>query len=189
MEKADKEVQEVFYQVFDKGSLTDGTGRNINFRNTVIIMTTNAASELVTSLVADKETAPTPEVIAKTVHEELIRLNLFKPAFLGRLTLVPYFPLPSTIIEKIAGLKLNKIKKRAESGYQAEVSIDPNIAPEIAARCNEVATGARNIDKIISNTLLPQLSGIILQRMAQSLPIKKISIALDKEKQFVIDIS
>lgn len=189
MEKSHKEVQEMFFQVFDKGQMTDGTGRVVNFRNSIILMTSNAGTELVASLCADPETAPSPEAIAETLHEEFIRQDIFKPAFLGRITLVPYYPLTDVVIQKIAGLKLNKVKKRIESGYQAKVEIDEAVGKEIAARCKEVESGARNIDKIVNQTLLPALSSAILQRMADNHPVAKVKIGIDRDKQFTVDVT
>ena len=188
MEKADPAVQEMFYQVFDKGQLTDGTGRVVNFRNALILMTSNAGTDLVASLCEDPDTVPAPEVIAETLHEEFLRQDIFKPAFLGRITLVPYFPLVDEVIQKIAGLKLNKVKKRIESGYQAAVEIAPEVTVEIAARCREVESGARNIDKIVNQRLLPELSSKILQRMADGAVVSKVQIGLDENKQFAIDV-
>ena len=189
MEKADQSVQEMFYQVFDKGQLTDGTGRVVNFRNSLILMTSNAGTELVSQLCADPETTPPPEKIADTLHEEFLRQDIFKPAFLGRITLVPYYPLKDEVIQKISKLKLNKVEKRISNGYQAEVEIAPTVHEEIAARCTEVESGARNIDKIVNQTLLPELSTKILESMANDQPVSKVSIGLDDSKNFVIEIS
>lgn len=186
MEKSHKEVQEMFFQVFDKGQMTDGTGRVVNFRNSIILMTSNAGTELVQSLCSDPETTPASEVIASTLHEEFVKQDIFKPAFLGRITLVPYYPLTDPVIQKIAGLKLNKVKKRIESGYQASVEIDDAITTEIAARCKEVESGARNIDKIVNQTLLPELSSAILQRMADGDVVSTVKIGLDDDKQFQV---
>lgn len=189
MEKADPAVQEMFYQVFDKGQLTDGTGRVVNFRNSLILMTSNAGTDLVATLCSDPSTVPAPEVIAETLHEEFLRQDIFKPAFLGRITLVPYYPLVDEVIQKIAGLKLNKVKKRIQGGYAAEVEIDPAVAIEIAARCKEVESGARNIDKIVNQRLLPELSSKILQRMAEDQPVTNVKIGLTDDKQFLIEVS
>lgn len=189
MEKSHKEVQEMFYQVFDKGNMTDGTGRVVNFRNSIILMTSNAGTEMISSLCADPDTRPGPEAIAETLHDEFLRQDIFKPAFLGRITLVPFYPLTDEVIQKIAGLKLNKVKKRIETGYGAKVEIDPAVTLEIAARCKEVESGARNIDKIVNQTLLPELSSGILQRMADNELVSKVAIALDDNKQFSINVS
>ncbi len=188
MEKSHKEVQEMFFQVFDKGQMTDGTGRVVNFRNSIILMTSNAGTELVQSLCADPETAPGAEAIAETLHEEFIRQDIFKPAFLGRITLVPFYPLTDPVIQKIAGLKLNKVKKRIESGYQAKVEIDEAVTQEIAARCKEVESGARNIDKIVNQSLLPALSSAILERMADNQVVGTVKVGIGDDKQFSVSV-
>ena len=188
MEKSHKEVQEMFFQVFDKGQMADGTGRVVNFRNSIILMTSNAGTELVQSLCSDPETTPTPEAIAETLHEEFIRQDIFKPAFLGRITLVPYYPLTDPVIQKIASLKLNKVKKRIETGYGAKVEIDESVSKEIAARCKEVESGARNIDKIVNQSLLPALSSSILERMADNQVVSRVKIALNESKQFSVEV-
>ena len=188
MEKSHKEVQEMFFQVFDKGQMTDGTGRVVNFRNSIILMTSNAGTELVQSLCADPETAPSSEAIAETLHAEFLRQDIFKPAFLGRITLVPFYPLTDPVIQKIAGLKLNKVKKRIETGYGAKVEIDETVNKEIAARCKEVESGARNIDKIVNQSLLPALSSGILERMAANEPVSRVKVGLGEDKQFKIEV-
>ena len=137
---------------------------------------------------ADPETAPTSEAIAETLHEEFIRQDIFKPAFLGRITLVPYYPLTDPVIQKIAGLKLNKVKKRIETGYGAKVEIDESVSKEIAARCKEVESGARNIDKIVNQSLLPALSSSILERMADNQLVSRVKIALNESKQFCVEV-
>jgi type VI secretion system protein VasG len=188
MEKSHKEVQEMFFQVFDKGQMTDGTGRVVNFRNSIILMTSNAGTELVQSLCADPETAPAPEAITETLHEEFLRQDIFKPAFLGRITLVPFYPLTDTVIQKIAGLKLNKVKKRIETGYQAKVEIEDAVAKEITNRCKEVESGARNIDKIVNQTLLPALSSGILERMADNQPVSLVKVGIGDDGKFKVEV-
>ena len=188
MEKSHKEVQEMFFQVFDKGQMTDGTGRVVNFRNSIILMTSNAGTELVQSLCADPETAPTADVIAETLHEEFLRQDIFKPAFLGRITLVPFYPLTDPVIQKIAGLKLNKVKKRIETGYQMKVEIDDAVTQEIAARCKEVESGARNIDKIVNQSLLPALSSAILSRMADNEVVGTMKVGIGDDKEFSVSV-
>ena len=179
----------MFFQVFDKGQMTDGTGRVVNFRNSIILMTSNAGTELISSLCSDPDTMPSAQAISETLHSEFLRQDIFKPAFLGRITLVPFYPLTDEVIQKIAGLKLNKVKQRIESGYQAEVEIDDQVAVEIAARCKEVESGARNIDKIVNQSLLPALSAGILQRMADNEPVSKVTIGIDDKKQFAISVT
>ena len=102
---------------------------------------------------------------------------------------MPYYPLTDQVVQKIAKLKLNKVKKRIRTGYGAEVEIDDNVSSEIAARCSEVESGARNIDKIVNQNLLPELSAQILQRMADNAPVSKVKIGLDDNKLFAVSVS
>jgi type VI secretion system protein VasG len=170
LEKAHPGVQEIFYQVFDKGTLRDGEGRDIDFKNTVILMTSNAASDVVMKLCADPDTMPEADGLAQALHPEL--LKVFKPAFLGRLNLVPYFPLSDSVMKQIIQLKLGHVERRIQGNYQAEFSYAPELIQTIAARCTEVETGARNIDHIINRTLLPELSAEFLSRMVDGGSIK-----------------
>lgn len=164
MEKAHPGVQDIFYQVFDKGMMRDGEGRDINFKNTVIIMTSNAASDAIMKACADKELRPTPDGLSKAIYPEL--LKSFKPAFLGRCTIVPFFPLADDVLRQIVKLKLNKIVRRVRANYGAELVYTPALVDTIASRCTEVQSGARNVDNIVSRTLLPELSAQILHKMA-----------------------
>ena len=152
MEKAHPGVQDIFYQVFDKGMLKDGEGRDINFKNTVILMTTNAGTDLVKKLCADPDTCPDSEGLAKALFPEL--LKTFKPAFLGRVQIVPYFPLTDDVLKRIVVLKLGKIRRRIEENYKAKVEYSPELVQAVANRCTEVDTGARNVDHILNGTLL-----------------------------------
>ena len=174
MEKAHPGVQDVFYQVFDKGNMKDGEGRDIDFRNTVILMTSNAATDAMMKLCADPETMPSPEALAEAIHPEL--LKSFKPAFLGRITVIPYFPLSDTIMRQIATLKLGKIARRIREHYDAPFTWSEGVLDNIVSRCTEVDSGARNVDRILTGTLLPQLSVEVLSRMADGVAIKSISV-------------
>ncbi len=165
MEKAHPGVQDVFYQVFDKGHMKDGEGRDIDFKNTVIIMTSNAGTDLIKSLCADPDTMPSPEALSETLHPEL--LKTFKPAFLGRVTVIPYFPLADDIMRRIIRLKLGKVVRRVKENYGASLEYTEAVVDMIASRCTEVDTGARNVDKILNKTLLPELSGEFLSTMAE----------------------
>jgi type VI secretion system protein VasG len=187
MEKAHPGVQDIFYQVFDKGTLRDGEGRDIDFKNTVILMTTNAGTDTIMSLCADAETAPDPEGLTKATHEEL--LKTFKPAFLGRLDLVPYYPLAEEVMKQIAELKLGKIRARVRDSYRADFSYSPDLVQEITDRCQEVETGARNIDHILTRTLLPELAQEFLARTARGERFAGVNISLDTEGGFVYQIS
>lgn len=174
MEKAHPGVQDVFYQVFDKGNMKDGEGRDIDFRNTVILMTSNAATDAMMKLCADPETMPSPEALAEAIHPEL--LKSFKPAFLGRITVIPYFPLSDTIMRQIATLKLGKIARRVREHYDAPFTWSEGVLDGIVSRCTEVDSGARNVDRILTGTLLPQLSAEVLSRMADGVAIKSIAV-------------
>jgi type VI secretion system protein VasG len=187
MEKAHPSVQEIFYQVFDKGMLRDGEGRDIDFKNTVIIMTTNAGSDLVKSLCSDPDTAPDPSAFAAAIFPEL--LKSFKPPFLGRLTIVPYYPLSDEIMKRIIHLKLGKVARRVRENHRAEFDYAPQVVESIAQRCTEVDTGARNVDHILSGTLLPELSSEVLSHMGQGTAFKRIEVQADAAGRFKYSVS
>jgi type VI secretion system protein VasG len=186
MEKAHPGIQDVFFQVFDKGMMKDGEGRDIDFKNTVIIMTSNAGYELIDKLYADPETAPEPEALAETLLPELMKY--FKAAFLGRVTLVPYLPLPDGVLRQIIGLQLDRIRARLGEAYRAEFEYEPELIETIAARCTETSSGARNIEKILSRTLLPELSAAILARLGEGRPIARARVAMDRSGGFCYDL-
>jgi len=182
MEKAHPGVQDIFYQVFDKGSLRDGEGRDIDFKNTLILMTSNAGTDLVMKLCADPETRPEPPALAEALHSEL--LKTFKPAFLGRVTLVPYFPLADEVLRRIVVLQLDRIGRRLAENHRAKFHYDPALVAGIASRCTEVASGARNVDHILTRTLLPELSAEFLARMADDKPISEVRVAMNDDGTF-----
>ena len=124
--------------------MKDGEGRDIDFRNTVILMTSNAATDTIMKLCADPETMPGPEALAEAIHPEL--LNSFKPAFLGRVVVVPYFPLGDDIMRQIAELKLGKVARRVDENYKAKFTWSESVVDHIVSRCTEVDSGARNVD-------------------------------------------
>ncbi len=187
MEKAHPGVQDIFYQVFDKGSLTDGEGRDIDFKNTLILMTSNAGSELIMNLCADPETKPDPAGLTEALHEEL--LKTFKPAFLGRLNIIPYFPLTDEVMRKITELKLGKIARRVEEHYRAQFGYTTELVSSIVERCTEVETGARNVDHILTRTMLPDLAAEFLARMAEGQSISEVEVTVDSEGAFRYEIS
>ncbi|GAB5442182.1 MAG: type VI secretion system ATPase TssH [Fuerstiella sp.] len=187
LEKSHEGVQEVFYQVFDKGMLRDGEGRDIDFKNTVIIMTSNAGTDLIMKLCADPDTMPDAEGLKEALHEEL--LKTFKPAFLGRCNIIPYFPLGDDVLKGIIELKLAKIVRRVADNYRAELKYGPEVVSAILDRCQEVASGARNVDNIVNGTLLPELSAEFLSRMAESLPISRAVIGVSEDGRFSYDVS
>jgi type VI secretion system protein VasG len=182
MEKAHSGVQDVFYSVFDKGNMKDGEGRDIDFKNTVIIMTSNAGTDLITKLFADPETAPDSAGLAEALRPELAKI--FKPAFLGRLTLVPYFPLSDAIIRQIVVMQLDRIRKRVHDSYRASFEWSPQLVDTIAARCTESASGARNVENILTRTLLPDLSAEVLARLADGESINSVYVGVSTEGSF-----
>jgi len=182
MEKAHPGVQDIFYQVFDKGHMKDGEGRDINFKNTVIIMTSNAGTDLIMGLCKDPETRPEPQQLHDALHTEL--LKTFKPAFLGRISIIPYFPLDDDVMKKIIRLKLRKVEKRVAEHYKAAFGYTDQLVDAIAARCTEVDTGARNVDKILTRTLLPELSSEFLARMADGQEINEVEIDVTDSGDF-----
>jgi len=164
-EKAHPDVLELFYQVFDKGNMEDGEGREVDFKNTIIILTSNACTDLLMKLTADPETTPSAEGLAKALKPELNKI--FKPAFMGRLVTVPYFPLRDEAMKQIVTLKLAKIQRRIRENHKIELTYDPAVVAEVAKRCTEVESGARNVDNILTNTMLPDVSRYLLSRMAE----------------------
>ena len=182
MEKAHPGVQDVFYQVFDKGTMKDGEGRDIDFKNTVIIMTTNAATDFIKNLCADPDTTPEPDAFVEAVFPEL--LKTFKPAFLGRLSIAPFYPLSDEVMRKIIELKLGKVGKRVQDHYHAKFSYTPELVDTIADRCTEIDTGARNVDHILNRTLLPELSAEFLSRMAEGKAIEAVEVSLEEDGGF-----
>jgi type VI secretion system protein VasG len=186
MEKAHPGVQDVFFQVFDKGNMKDGEGRDIDFKNTVIIMTSNAGTDLITRLFADAETAPDAGALADALMPELTKH--FKPAFLGRVTLVPFFPLSPDIIRKIVELQLGRVRRRVRETYKASLEWDDALVETITARCTETASGARNVEKILSRSLLPELSGEVLALLGDGVAINAIRIGVDSAGSFQYNI-
>ena len=186
MEKAHPGVQDIFFQVFDKGNMKDGEGRDIDFKNTVIIMTSNAGTDLISRLFADPETAPDAAGLADALMPELMKY--FKPAFLGRVNLVPYFPLSPDIIRQIVELQLGRIRRRVQESYGAKFTWDNDLVDVIAARCTETSSGARNVEKILSRTLLPELSAEVLSRLAEGAPISGVSVGVDPGGSFQYNI-
>jgi type VI secretion system protein VasG len=182
MEKAHPGVQDIFFQVFDKGMMKDGEGRDIDFKNTVIIMTSNAAYEIIDKLCADPETAPDPATLGEALMPELMKY--FKAAFLGRVMLVPYLPLSDGVLRQIIELQLRRIVRRMRESYRADFEYEPSLIDTIAARCTETSSGARNIEKILSQTLLPELSAEVLGRLAEGAIISRVSVGVDASGGF-----
>ncbi len=186
IEKAHTDVTELFYQVFDKGMLEDGEGRLIDFKNTLIILTSNLGTELITKLSADEETMPESETLAQLLRKDL--QNHFKPSFLGRLKVIPYLPIKDETMKKIVRLKLDRIVARMKENRNITFTYGDDIVDSIAGRCTEVDSGARNVDHILTNTLLPEMSREMLAKMAAAESIKSVSVSLN-EKGFTYSIA
>ncbi len=175
VEKAHPDVHELFFQVFDKGWMEDGEGRAIDFKNTLILLTTNAGTDLISSLCSDPELMPDPEGIAKALREPL--LKEFPPALLGRLVVIPYYPLSDEMILAITQLQLGRIKKRVEEVYGIPLNVDDAAIELIRQRCTEVESGGRMIDAILTNTVLPEISREFLTRMMEAKEIKGVTVS------------
>ena len=179
VEKAHPDVMELFYQVFDKGTLEDGEGRRIDFKNTLIILTSNLGTDTIMKVCADEETMPDWQGLTEMLRPEL--LKRFKPAFLGRLKVVPYYPITDKNMRLIIKLKLNRIAKRMRESRNVSFVYDEGLIESIGSRCKEVASGARNVDHVLTNTLLPEMSKELLSRMAQGEQIKEVKVSLSGE--------
>jgi type VI secretion system protein VasG len=163
--------------------MEDGEGRIIDFKNTIIILTSNACTDALTKLTADPETAPSPEGLVKAIKPELNKI--FKPAFLGRMIIAPYYPIRDEAMKQIIRLKLGKIQRRLLESHKAELTYDDAVVEEVGRRCTEVETGARNVDNILTNTLLPEMSRQLLVRMAERQKIEKIHVGIGVDGAFV----
>ncbi len=185
VEKAHTDVMEIFFQVFDKGKLEDGEGQLVDFKNTLILLTSNIGSEAIAA--ACRGGRPGAEELVEAIRPELLRH--FSPAFLGRLSIVPYVPLSDADIMEVAGLKLAAVQQRFWQQHQADLTYASGVVEEIARRCTEVDSGARNIDSIISHTLLPRLSNGILERMAAGEAFSAVHIETDPRAGFIYEFT
>jgi type VI secretion system protein VasG len=181
-EKAHPDVLELFFQVFDKGRMEDGEGREIDFKNTIIILTSNAATDTIMKLTADPDTMPSVEGLVKTIKPEMDKI--FKPAFLGRMVIIPYYPIRDEALKQIIRLKLGKIQRRLKENHAMSLQYDDAVLNAIAARCTEVESGARNVDNILTNTLLPEISNRILTMMATGEKQDHIAVSLTEDGNF-----
>ena len=174
----------LIFQVFYKGVLDDAEGREIDFRNTIIIATSNAASSQIMQACLNKPAAdvPTPTQLAELIRPQLVKH--FKPAFLGRLTVVPFYPIPDDVLANIIRLKLEHIRRRIADNHQAEFRFDDSLVEAVLARCTEVDSGARNVDTILNGTLLPEIAGTVLARMAEGRSIAAIKVGATKAGKF-----
>lgn len=189
VEKAHPDVLELFFQVFDKGVMDDAEGREVDFRNTIIILTSNIATQSIMQACLNKtaEELPDPERLAEAIRPQLFKA--FKPAFLGRMKVIPYYPLPDDILASIIRLKIERIKKRVEENHKAEFNYSDEVVEAVLARCTEVDSGARNVDHILSGSMLPEIAETVLARMAEGKSVRKMKVGVDKNNDFSYRVS
>lgn len=181
MEKAHPDVLEIFFQVFDKGTMEDGEGITIDFKNTLILLTSNAAQDVITQACEGGRRVD-PVLLVERLRPHLLRQ--FSPAFLGRLVLIPYYPLGDEQVRGIVSIKLDKLARRLRDHHQSRFTWDERVSDQIAARCTEVESGARNIDFILTQTVLPVLSSLILERISEQRPFNAVHMSVGADGQF-----
>jgi type VI secretion system protein VasG len=184
VEKAHPDVLELFFQVFDKGVLDDAEGREIDFRNTLIILTSNVGSATIMAECLNKsfDALPAADDLIDKLRPQL--LKAFKPAFLGRMKVVPYYPISDEVLVQIITLKLERIKNRVATNHKAKFAYDDALVEAVLARCTEVDSGARNVDNILNGTLLPEIAESVLAKMAEGGAIEQIKVSADKKGSF-----
>ena len=180
VEKAHPDVHEIFFQVFDKGQMEDGEGRMIDFKNTLILLTTNAGTDLIMNMCKDPDLMPDADGLGKALRTPL--LEIFPPALLGRIVTIPYFPLSDEMVSAIAKLQLGRIEKRVAANHKLPFTYDESVVKLIASRCTELESGGRMIDAILTNTILPRISEVMLTRMMDGEPISKIHVSTKKDE-------
>lgn len=187
VEKAHPDVLELFFQVFDKGMLEDGEGRVVDFKNTVILLTSNVGTETIMEQCRQASGPPAPDAMMEAVRPDLLtaRKNdgalIFKPAFLGRLVVIPYYAISDDIMKRIIRLQLNRFADRLRQSHEAELHFPESLIQNIAARCTEVDSGARNVDHILTRTIMPAVSELVLGHMATGTPISSVRIDVDDQ--------
>lgn len=184
VEKAHPDVLELFFQVFDKGVLDDAEGREIDFRNTLIILTSNVGSTQIMQACLNKPAAELPAADALADALRPVLFKSFKPAFLGRMKVVPYYPISDEVLVSIIELKLGRIRDRIAANHKAEFVWDDKLVEAVLARCTEVDSGARNVDHILNGTLLPEIAEVVLARMADGAAVERIKVGAGKNGEF-----
>ncbi len=179
-------MHELFFQVFDKGRMEDGAGRLIDFRNTVILLTTNVGDDIITAMCEDEDHLPTQAELEEAIRPAM--LKVFPAALLGRLNIIPFYPLGRKVLRQIIDLKLKKVVRRVRDNYKAEVVLDPSLFEEIISRCNNVASGARLIDAVINNDLLPDLGTSFLEAALDGKEIAAVELGA-ADGSFVCKVS
>ena len=182
VEKAHPDVHELFFQVFDKGRMEDGEGRMIDFKNTIILLTSNVGSDLIMNLCKDPELKPEPDAIVEALRPAL--LDVFPAALLGRLVTIPYYPINDEMIRAIIRLKLGKIERRVRDHHRVPFTYSDAVVDTIAARCTEVESGARNVDAILTNTLLPEISQAFLNSLLKGEKIARVQVDVGEGAEF-----
>ena len=184
VEKAHPDVLEMFFQVFDKGTMDDAEGREIDFRNTLIILTSNVGSQAVMQACLNKsaDELPGADELAETLRPQLYKT--FKPAFLGRMKVVPYYPISDDVLVEIIELKLERIRRRIEANHKATFEWDESLVDAVLARCTEVDSGARNVDHILNGTLLPEVAQQVLERIADGIALERIAVRASEAGEF-----
>jgi type VI secretion system protein VasG len=186
VEKAHADVHELFFQVFDKGRMEDGEGREIDFKNTIILLTSNVGSDLIMKMCKDPELMPGPDGIAKVLREPL--LKVFPAALLGRLIVVPYYPISDAMLQSITKLQLARIGSRLAANHKIPFTYDPAVLTLIASRCTETESGARAVDAILTHTVLPEISREFLTRLAEGRPVRGVHVgAADNQFTYTFD--
>ncbi|MGR4864507.1 type VI secretion system ATPase TssH [Caulobacter sp. LARHSG274] len=180
VEKAHPDVHEMFFQVFDKGYMADSEGRHIDFKNTLILLTSNVGTDLITNLSEDEEMKPDSEALALALRPDL--LKVFPPALLGRLIVLPYYPLSPEMLQGIVRLQLNRVKKRVEENHGITFVYSPAVVELIVSRCTEVASGGRMIDAILTNTMLPEMSVALLHKQMDGEVVTGVTIDVDNSE-------
>jgi type VI secretion system protein VasG len=186
VEKAHADVHEIFFQVFDKGHMEDGEGRVIDFKNTLILLTTNVGSDLIMNMCKDPELMPDPESLAKSLREPL--LQVFPAALLGRIVTIPFFPLSDEVVGLITRLQLGRIEKRVAENHKVPFTYSDDVVDLIRSRCTELESGGRMIDAILTNTVLPTISEEFLTRMVEGKSVDRIHVSVEKDEfQYAFD--
>ncbi|MDE1463248.1 type VI secretion system ATPase TssH [Spartinivicinus poritis] len=183
VEKADLEVMNLFYQVFDKGTLSDGEGREIDFKNTLIFMTSNLASDIICKL-CEGGNKPSQEELAEAIRPTLSAH--FKPALLARMKIVPFFPIDQEVMEELVVLKLKKLGKRLQEKQKLELVYSDDFVEQMASRCTEVEAGARNIDQLINGALLPKISDCLLNLSSEHEQYSQLQVSISENKEFIV---
>jgi len=185
VEKADLEVMNLFYQVFDKGLLSDGEGRSIDFKNTVLFLTSNLADELITQEAGTEEEQPSLESLIEKIRPILSKH--FKPALLARMEIVPFTPIKPAAMGDIVKIKLQQLAQRLQDSQKIQFVYQDAVVEQIAQRCTEVETGARNIDHIINRTLLPRIASEVLVQMSEASLPETLEVGIDETGDFIYE--